>query len=122
MEAAQDPLSAVAVVDGAPAVRAWLGSVLVAAGARVVEGSARVTLLIQELATEEDLLALDAAFARDPLLPILALTDEPEGSPLLRAAIRRGVFGVLRKPLRERDVLALLDDVRAERAALVRFA
>ncbi|HWH07721.1 MAG TPA: response regulator [Candidatus Thermoplasmatota archaeon] len=124
----------VLVLDESDAVRAKLGDVLAERGLPSVAGASpreaeillgaqepRLVFLefLGETAAGFDL--LDRALARHPRAPFVLVTAEPPESPLVRRAVRMGVFAVLHKPLRRDDVRRVLDEAEAERADLVRL-
>lgn len=57
----------------------------------------------------------------DPQVRVILVTAEPPDSPLVRAAIRAGVFAVVSKPLRHEKVRQVLAELDAEEGGIERF-
>lgn len=57
----------------------------------------------------------------DPHARIVLLTAEPPESPLVRTAVRSGVFAVVPKPLRHDKIRQLLSEIEAEDGGIERF-
>ena len=57
----------------------------------------------------------------DPQAKIVLVTAEDPGSALVRTAIRAGVFGVVRKPLRHEAIRAVLAEIEAEDGGIERY-
>lgn len=57
----------------------------------------------------------------DPLARVVLVTAETEDSPLVRQAVRAGVFGIIAKPLRQEKVRAVLAEIESEEGNIERF-
>ena len=57
----------------------------------------------------------------DPHVKIVLVTAEEANSPAVRAAIRAGVFGVVRKPLRHEAIRSILSEIEAEEGGIERY-
>ena len=124
----------VLVLDESDAVRAKLADALAERGLRAIlaatpaEADARLAegepdLVLLELLGEPaaGLALLDRALAAHPRAPFVLVTAEGPESPLVRRAVRMGVFAVLHKPLRRDELRRVLDEVEAERGDLVQL-
>lgn len=57
----------------------------------------------------------------DPQAKIVLLTAEDPGSPVVRQAVRAGVYAVVRKPLRHDAIRQVLTEIEAEEGGIERF-
>ena len=57
----------------------------------------------------------------DPQSKIVLVTAEDPASPLVRQAIRAGVFGVILKPLRHEAIRSILAELGSEEGGIERF-
>lgn len=57
----------------------------------------------------------------DPQAKIILVTAEPLDSPLVRTAVRAGVFAVIEKPLRHEKIRQVLSEIEAEEGGIERF-
>lgn len=57
----------------------------------------------------------------DPHAKIVLVTSEASESPLVRAAIRAGVFAIVRKPLRFEAIRQVLSEIESEEGGIERF-
>lgn len=57
----------------------------------------------------------------DPQAKIVLLTAEDPESPLVRQAVRAGVFAVVRKPLRHDKIRSVLTEIENEEGGIERF-
>ena len=69
----------------------------------------------------EGLRMVTEMLALDPLARIVLVTAESASSPLVRRAIRAGVFGIVAKPLRQDKVRAVLSEIESEEGNIERF-
>lgn len=135
---ADRPARRVLVVDEAGAVRAKLVNVLEEAEATEVEvvtaGTAAEGLahlraqlprvVFTDLAgdsPEAGLRTILEVLKDHPALPIVLVTAEPRESPLVREAVRMGVFAVLHKPLRNDAIRAVVAELETEESGVARF-
>lgn len=81
------------------------------------------TLVLCELvgAPEEGFQMIDEMLALDPLAKIVLVTAEDPASVIVRKAVRRGVFAVVQKPLRDEKIRQVLLDIEHEESAVVRI-
>lgn len=70
---------------------------------------------------EEGLAMIGEMLAIDHDVRIILVTAEDPEGPLVRQAVRRGVFGVVQKPLRHEKIRQLLQEIHAEESGLARF-
>lgn len=57
----------------------------------------------------------------DPHVKVVLVTAEPNGSPLVRAAVRAGVFAVVEKPLRHDKIRGVLAEIENETGGIERY-
>lgn len=57
----------------------------------------------------------------DPQAKIVLLTAEDPESPLVRQAVRAGVFAVVRKPIRHEKIRQVLGEIEADEGGIERF-
>ncbi|HVM44749.1 MAG TPA: response regulator, partial [Candidatus Thermoplasmatota archaeon] len=57
----------------------------------------------------------------DPRARVVLVTAEDPDSPVVRAAIRAGAFGVVRKPLRHEAIRQVLAEIEAEEGGIERY-
>lgn len=91
-----------------------------AAGRFVLE---RPTLVFCELvgSSEGGLSMVLEMLAVDPQAKIVLVTAEDPSAQVVRQAIRAGVFGLVRKPLRHEAIRQILAEIEAEEGGIERF-
>lgn len=57
----------------------------------------------------------------DPRTRVVLVTAEPPESPLVRQAVRTGVFAVVPKPLRHEKIRAVLAEIESEEGGIERY-
>lgn len=72
-------------------------------------------------AGEEGLGMLREMLAIDPKARLILVTAEAPGSPLVRQAIRMGVFAIVEKPLRHDKIRTILSEIEDEETGIQRF-
>ena len=70
---------------------------------------------------EEGLAMIREMLTLDPHVRIVLVTAEDPAGPLVRRAVRMGVFDVLQKPVRTDAIRRALDEVEAEDGGMQRF-
>jgi DNA-binding NarL/FixJ family response regulator len=129
---------AILVVDAAPGVRLELEEILAHSGARPSRIASAATaaearsafralrprVVLAELVGDDPadgLAMIVEMMATDPRARIVLVTAEEESSPLVRRAVRAGVFAVVRKPLRRETIRHVLLEIFAEEGGLERL-
>ena len=82
------------------------------------------TVVFTELIGDDAQAGLDMVhemLALDPLVRIVLVTAEDPSGPLVRAAVRAGVFAVVPKPLRHEKVRQVLAEIDSEEGGIQRF-
>ena len=81
------------------------------------------TLVLCELVGEPDdgFAMIDEMLSIDPLAKIVLVTAEDPSSAIVRKAVRRGVFALVSKPLRDEKSRQALLDIEQEESAVVRI-
>lgn len=81
------------------------------------------SLVLCELvgAPQEGLQMVLEMLSLDPQAKVVLVTAEDPASPFVRQAVRAGVFGVVRKPLRHEAVRSVLAEIEAEETGIERF-
>ncbi|HET6404389.1 MAG TPA: response regulator [Candidatus Thermoplasmatota archaeon] len=57
----------------------------------------------------------------DPQAKVVLVTADDPASPMVRAAIRAGVFGVVQKPLRHEAIRQILAEIESEEGGIERY-
>lgn len=82
------------------------------------------TLVMAELVGDDPQQGLDMVLEMlqiDPQARIVLMTAEDARSPMVRAAVKAGVFAVVEKPLRHEKIRAVMAEIESEEGGIERF-